>query len=368
MKLRPSRAVFPLFLFLPAALSAQGWSASVSAGRAVDDPVSARLGSGVVSLGVDYADSAARWLYLRGGTPLGSHGPAWGAGGAGAWLGIERGGMTVGVSLAGHAFGWNAVDSLESGGGATAEVMPAVTYARGRLRAEVASGFVGTTSLGDSTGPARGLSESSARLIASVAPGVELSGEGRFLHAADGDWRYAGAALQAERGPWAAWGYAGAWLGSFPAPRAAYGAGAGRRFGRTRLEAGVRQEPMDPLYLSTPRRTWSVQLSRAFGRVPAPGPRGPQPPSVLPAVANGVAVFRLPRGEYPQAPALVGDFSRWQPVPMTASGEWWTASVSLPTGVHHYVFRTAAGALVVPPGARTVDDGFGGTSAVLVVP
>ena len=64
----------------------------------------------------------------------------------------------------------------------------------------------------------------------------------------------------------------------------------------------------------------------------------------------------------------MADFSRWQPVAMTASGEWWTASVSLPTGVHHYVFRTAAGTLVVPPGARTVDDGFGGTSAVLVVP
>jgi hypothetical protein len=367
VKLRLSRFIVTLFLSLPATSSAQGWSASVAAGRAVDDPVSARLGSGVVSLGVDYADSAARWLYVRGGTPLGSHGPAWGAGGAGTWLGIEQGALTAGASLGGHVFGWNAADSVESGGGATVEVMPAVTFARGLLRAELASGFAGTTSAGDSSA-ARGLSESSARLIASVAPGVELSGEGRFLHASDGDWRYAGAAVQAERGRWEAWGYAGSWLGRFPAPRAALGAGASLRFGRTRVEAGVRQEPMDPLYLSTPRRTWSVQLSRALGRVPPAPRRGPQPPSVLPAVANGVAVFRLPRSEYPQAPALMGDFSRWQPVAMRAEGEWWTASVSLPTGVHHYVFRTAAGALVVPPGARTVDDGFGGTSAVLVVP
>lgn len=368
MTLRSTRVLFALFLSLPATASAQGWSASVSAGRAVDDPVSARIGSGVVSLGVDYADSAARWLYVRAGTPLGSHGPAWGAGGAGTWLGIERGALTVGASLGGHVFGWNAADSVESGGGATVEVMPAVTFARGRLRAELASGFAGTTSSGDSSS-ARGLSESSARLIASAAEGVELSGEGRFLHASDGDWRYAGAAVQAERGRWGAWAYAGSWLGSFPAPRAAFGAGASMRYGRTRVEAGVRQEPMDPLYLSTPRRTWSVQLSRAFGRVPRAPQRGPQPPPlVLPAVANGVAVFRLPRSEYPQAPALVGDFSRWQPVAMTAQGEWWTASVSLPTGVHHYGFRTAAGAFVVPPGARTVDDGFGGTSAVLVVP
>jgi hypothetical protein len=141
------------------------------------------------------------------------------------------------------------------------------------------------------------------------------------------------------------------------------------RYRRNRLEASVRQEPMDPLYLSTPRRTWSIQLSRGFGRVPAAPGRAPEPPPlVLPAVANGLAVFRLPRKDYPEPPVLVGDFSRWQPVAMAAEGEWWSASVSLAPGVHHYVFRTAAGAMVVPPGAPTVDDGFGGISAVLVVP
>ena len=59
MKLRQSPSLFALLLFIPAGSAAQGWSASVAAGRAVDDPVSARLGSSVVSLGVDYADSAA---------------------------------------------------------------------------------------------------------------------------------------------------------------------------------------------------------------------------------------------------------------------------------------------------------------------
>jgi hypothetical protein len=368
VKLRLSPSVFTLVLFLPAASAAQGWSASVAAGRAVDDPVSARLGSSVASLGVDYADSAARFLYLRAGTPLGSRGPAWGSGGAGTWLGVERGALPLGASLGGHVFGWGSADSVASGGGATVEVMPTVTFARGMLRAELASGFVGTTSASDSAGDARGLSESSARLIASVAPGVELSGEGRFLHASDGDWRYAGAAVQAERGRWEAWGYAGSWLGGFPDPRTAYGVGASARHGRTRLEASVRQEPMDPLYLSTPRRSWTLQLSRGFGRVPAAPARAPLPPPlVLPVVANGTAVFRLPRSEHPQAPALVGDFSGWRPVAMTAEGDWWTARVTLPPGVHHYAFRTAAG-IVVPPGAPTVDDGFGGVSAVLVAP
>jgi hypothetical protein len=369
VKLRQSLPLFTLLLSIPAAARAQGWSVGVSAGRATDDPLSARLGSSVVALGTDYADSAARWLYLRAGTPLGSQGPAWGAGGAGTWLGIERGALTAGVSLAGHLFGWGAADSVESGGGATVELMPTLTYARGRLRGELASGFAGTTAAADSAGGARGLSESSARLIASLPHGVELTGEGRFLHASDGDWSYAGVAVQAERGRWGGWGYAGSWLGSFPSPRTAYGVGASARWQRTKLEAAVRQEPMDPLYLSTARRTWSLQLSRGFGRVPAAPVRPPQPPPlVLPTVANGVAVFRLPRGEYPAAPALVGDFSRWEPVAMTAEGDWWTASVTLPAGVHHYGFRTASGSFVLPPGARTVDDGFGGVSAVLVVP
>jgi hypothetical protein len=320
-------------------------------------------------VGVDYADSASRWLYLRAGTPFGSSGPAWGSGGVGAWLGIERGAMTLGASLGGHGFAWGSADSVEAGGGATVEVMPTVTFARGPLRAELASGFVGTTGFSDASGPARGLSESAARLIASVAEGVELSGEGRFLHASDGDWRYAGTAVQVERERWGAWGYAGSWLGSFPAPRAAFGAGASMSFRRTRVEASVRQDPMDPLYLSTARRSWSLQLSRGFGRVPPAPARGTRPPPLtLPAVANGVAVFRLPRRDYPEAPVLVGDFSQWQPVAMTAEGEWWTASVALLRGVYHYGFRTPAGAFVTPAGARTVDDGFGGVSAVLVVP
>ena len=57
---------------LPAALGAQGWAVQAAAGRAVSDPVSARVGSNVASLGVEYGDSAARWLYLTAGTPLAS--------------------------------------------------------------------------------------------------------------------------------------------------------------------------------------------------------------------------------------------------------------------------------------------------------
>ncbi|HEX8245694.1 MAG TPA: glycogen-binding domain-containing protein, partial [Longimicrobium sp.] len=167
---------------------------------------------------------------------------------------------------------------------------------------------------------------------------------------------------------WGGWAYAGEWSGTdFPAPRLAFGAGASVRHRRARLEVGVRQEPMDPVYLSTPRRTWTVQLSHGIGRAPAP-PQAPPVPAFLPAVANGVAVFRLPRGEHPQPPVLVGDFSGWRPVAMTEEGDDWTVRVSLPPGAHHYGFRAADGTFFTPPGVPTVDDGFGGTSAVLLVP
>jgi hypothetical protein len=279
--------------------------------------------------------------------------------------------VTLGASLGLHGFGWGAADSVSSGVGGTVEVMPTVTVARGALRAELASGFVGTAQSAAGLTTRRGVSESSARLIATAAEGIELSGEGRFLHAADGDWPYAGGAVTLDRGGYGAWAYAGSWLASnLPTPKAALGAGGSVSVRRTKLEVAVRQEPSDPVYLSLPRRTWTVRLSRGFGRVPpAPARPGPElPPRYLPSVANGVAVFRLPRRDYPQAPALVGDFSDWRPVTMAEDGDYWTVRVEVPAGVHHYGFRAADGTLFLPPGAAAVDDGFGGRSAVLVVP
>jgi hypothetical protein len=140
-----------------------------------------------------------------------------------------------------------------------------------------------------------------------------------------------------------------------------------------RLEAGVRQEPVDPLYESIPRRSWTVQLSHAFGRAPAATRRiAPAPAtgtgSAAPVVANGRAVFRLPRRSYARAPSIVGDFTRWRPVRMTAAGAFWTVSVRVDQGAHHYGFKTAEGEFFTPSGVPTVSDGFGGRSAVLVVP
>ncbi|HEU4558010.1 MAG TPA: glycogen-binding domain-containing protein [Longimicrobium sp.] len=360
---------------IPAALGAQGWAVQAAAGRAISDPVSARVGSNVASLGVEYGDSAARWLYLTAGTPLGGNAPSWLAGGAGTWLGVDRGEWTLGASLGAHGFGFGAADSVSSGGGASAEVMPTFTLSRGSLRTELASGVVGAADFGgDSLSPgSRVVSASHARLIGTVAPGVELSGEARYLHSRDGGFPYAGAALEGQHGRYGGWVYAGRWLkDDFPAPKTAYGAGASVRFRRMRLEAAVRQEPLDPVYPGTPRRSWTVQLSQGFGRVPrAPWPAGGEelpPPSLAPVVTAGVATFRLPQADYPQPPELVGDFNCWEPLAMTAQDGYWTSSVQLAPGVHHYAYRVGDGTFFVPQGVPAVDDGFGGVSAVLVVP
>jgi len=360
-------------LTFPAALAAQGWTVEAAAGRAVSDPVSARVPSNVASLGVEYGDGAARWMYLTAGTPFGGNAPSWLAGGAGAWLGIDRGEWTLGASLGAQGYGYGAADSVQSGGGASVEVLPTFTLSRGRLRTELAAGVVGVTDFGDDSVSlgSRAVGESSARLIGTVAPGVELSGEARYLYSRDGGFPYAGAAVQGERGRYAGWAYAGQWLkADWPSPKTAYGAGASVRFRRTRLEAAVRQEPVDPVYLGTPRRSWTVALSQGFGRVPAAPRRAEElpPPSFAPAVENGVATFRLPRSAYPRAPALVGDFNQWRPLAMTAAEGVWTVSVRLPTGAHHYAYRLADGTVFTPPGVPTVDDGFGGVSAVVVVP
>ncbi|HEU4451761.1 MAG TPA: hypothetical protein VFR81_01840, partial [Longimicrobium sp.] len=118
-----------------------------------------------------------------------------------------------------------------------------------------------------------------------------------------------------------------------------------------------------------PRRTWSVQLSRAIGRVPEE-PAAPlaAAPALAPEVAGGTATFRLPAGAGEAAPVLVADFNSWRPVAMTRDGAFWTVSVRVAPGAHHYAFRRADGTVVVPPGVPTVDDGFGGVSAVLLVP
>jgi hypothetical protein len=76
---------------------------------------------------------------------------------------------------------------------------------------------------------------------------------------------------------------------------------------------------------------------------------------------------------YPGASSvsLMGDFNAWdrKGMPMTrASGGGWRVTLKVPRGVYHYNLLVDGETIVHDPGAAAqVDDGFGGTSSVMVV-
>lgn len=365
MSVRLLATVCAALLLAPAAAAAQ-WTLEAAAGRAVHDPVSARVLTTSASLSLAYAGGAREWGYVSGGAPLEGGGPGWGAGGVGAWLGFDRGALQLGVNAAGHGYAYGQAGPNPAGSGGTVEVLPTVSWRRGRVTAELSSGFSGAADvLGDST-DRRGFHDSALQLAVSPVEGVTVGGDARWVRGEGGEWPYAGGSAEVRRSWGGAWAYAGAWLDDErPDPAAAYGLGLRVRvLDRTEVQAAVRQEPFDPLYWTAPRRTWSVSLSRALGR----RPDAAAPPVRLPVLSNGWAVFRLPRVDHAGPPMLLGDFSGWRPVAMTEEGDAWVVRVKVEPGAYHYAYRTADGRMVVPDGVPAVDDGFGGRSAVLVVP
>lgn len=364
MTVRRLAAACAALVMGPGAAAAQ-WTVEAAAGRAVHDPVSARVRTTSASLGLGYEGPAGEWVYVAGGAPLEGGGPGWGAGGLGGWVGVRAGALQLGLSAAGHGYGYGKAGPNPAGSGGTVLLLPTLAWRGGVIAAEVSSGFSGAMDvLGDSV-DRRGFHDSAARLSLSPAEGVTVAGDARWVRGEGGDWPYAGGSAEV-RHPWgSAWAYAGAWLADDqPEPATAYGLGVRLRvLPRTDVQASVRQEPFDPLYWTAPRRTWSVSLSRTLGRE-----RRAAPPLRQPRLANGWAVFRLPRRDHSQAPVVMGDFSGWEPVAMSEEGGAWVARVRVAPGAYHYAYRTADGQVVVPDGVPTVDDGFGGRSAVLVVP
>lgn len=357
-------------LTAPVAAVGQGWRVDVGAGHATHDPVAARVATVNASAGVRFADDGGRWLILSGGVPLDGRGPGWGTAGAGGeWTLLGGPRLSLGLRGSLDAFGYGATDSLRAGGGALVAAAPTVSLARGPLSLELHAGALTVSErLDGETLDPRTFADAGARMGWEVVPEVELAAEGRWLHGADGGFPYAGASAGVRRAWGAAWAHAGRWLGDgLPMPRAAFGAGASVRVGwASEVEVGWQQQPSDPVYLNAPRRTWSVQLSRALG----PGARARRrvPVPVVPPMEGGRVVLALAAVDGEAAPSVLGDFTEWQPVRMTRDGGRWTVALDVPPGTYHYGFRDAAGEWFLPPTVPVVDDGMGGTSAVLVVP
>ncbi|HYW08699.1 MAG TPA: glycogen-binding domain-containing protein [Longimicrobium sp.] len=347
---------------IAAPLHAQGWMVDATAGRAAYDAVSARVGTTTASVSLAYA-AGPRWHYASTGVPIRGGGPQWAATGTGGWLAFpEHRGLTLGANLGGHAYAYARADSVSAGGGGTVEVIPTAVLRRGPIRAEVSAGFMGVVeAFSRFYNQNRGYLDSGARLAWTPAPGVELAADARYLRNDVQGWPFAGGSAQVERRWGGAWAYAGAWIDE---SAASAGVGASVKLGaRTEVATSFRREASDPVYRNLPRQTWSLSVRRRLG---GGAPRGT--PAPIPLVAAGSVTFRLPRRDGEAAPAVVGDFTSWLPVRMTAEGEVWVATMRVPRGVHYYGFRTGEGRFILPEGVARIDDGMGGSSAVLVVP
>jgi hypothetical protein len=242
--------------------------------------------------------------------------------------------------------------------------MPLVTVGSRSARLDVRSGirYFANSFAGESE--TRRVHQSDARLSFGGS-GLRVTGEGRFLRADEGDYPYVGAEAEAALGKAILWAAGGKWL-SDEVDSPVWGGGALFQVGSANdVFASFRQETNDPLYWQTPRRSWSVGVSRRLGVAPA---RAGSP--VLPPEIRGERVtFRLPIGESTIPPLLGGDFTSWEAVPMTRNGEFWTVSLPIPSGVYRYAFRRPDGEWFVPVTVPDrVEDGFGGYSATLVVP
>ncbi|MEX2583241.1 MAG: glycogen-binding domain-containing protein [Gemmatimonadota bacterium] len=347
-------AVFAVSL-LPSAGATQ-WRVDASVGSFANEALADDLDSNNLIVGV--RRSGANWLYVTTGLPLDAVGSSWGAAGVGTEI-VRRGGVDVGV--AGNLEGWAFGGDSASGWGAIGEIGPFARAVAGPITIDASSGVVHHRAPDSEISGDRTLSASRLGLSLPTSGAWEAGTELRYLHGQDGGFAYVGTFLSAEAGAVGAWGRGGHWL-SDRIPRPEWSAGVYLSAAeRVRLEASVRQDTNDPLFWTEPRRSWTVGVSYAVS--PAPST-----PPLLPLVESGRAVIRIPVVESPDRPLIAGDFSGWQPIPMSREGGFWTVAVPVRPGVYHYSFRTADGRWFLPPSTITrVDDGFGGENGVLVV-
>ena len=345
------------------AVNGQGWSAEVSAGRLVYDPVLANVGTSNLMGSLRYDTHRETWVYGAAAVPAGDGHNVWGAGGAGGRFtppALQAGRASIGADLGAHAFSFRdrLVDS--TGSGFALDAMPFARLTSGAGFVEARGGWRGNTLSFAGIRDSRGVFETGAR--GGYGSTVRVEGDAHWIHASEGTYPFVGATVAYDASPVTVWGQIGKWLATDLDERV-WALGTGVSVGaRTTVWGNVRQEGPDPLYWNPSRRTWSVGLTQRLGRLPAPA----LPLSASPA---GTVIVRLPAADAPAgAVSIAGDFNNWQPAPMQREGSNWIIRLSLMPGVYHYTFRSATGEWFVPVStAGRRDDGMGGFVAVLVV-
>ena len=341
---------------------AQGWSADLSAGRTVYDPLFAAVGTNSLVGTIRYDSRRDTWVYGAAAPPSGQNGTFWGAAGAGGRLTRtpQGGRLSVGADVGAHGFSFrDRVVSL-SGNGGTLEAVPFVRVALGDGFVEGGGGWRGHTLAYAGVRENRGIVET--RVRAGYSRIVHIEGNARWVHAAEGTYPFVATTLSYDATRGGLWGQVGKWVATDLDDRT-WGVGGAVNVRRgTTLWGTIRRVGSDPLYWNLPRRTWTIGLTQRLGRTP-------RPVLPMPRSQDGIIVVRLPAGDAPAGAVFIGgDFNNWQPAPMMREGSDWVARLPLAAGVYHYAFRSANGDWFVPTstsGRR--DDGMGGYQAVLVV-
>jgi hypothetical protein len=352
------------FVVAAAPAHAQVWSLDLSGGRTVYEPVPVNVSTNNLVGTVRYDARRGEWVYGTAALPLGSTAPFWdgvGAGGSFSRPASHLPHLSFGTDLDAHGFMFRDAAVQQIGNGAMFEGVPFARLSRDAASVELRGGWRGHVLSFAGTTETRGVFETGIRAAFDAA--VNLRGDLRWVHAAEGVFPFVGASIvYPKSSPVGVWASAGKWLGN-GLTDSSWGIGATVAIsGRSSLWVSAQQEAPDPLYWNAQRRSWAVGVTRHLTRLPTPI-------TPAPAADPGGVVIRVRAADTPAGDVFIaGTFNNWQPQPMRREGDEWIVRLPLAPGVYQYSFRSSTGEWFVPastPGRR--DDGMGGHEALLVV-
>lgn len=378
--------------FIRSSLAVLALTASVSTGQAQQWNIDAEAGrirsaldpnapqSQTLALGLRY-DDALTGFRLSGGVPTNAAEPLWGAIGGARRVAARKSSLIFGVDVAGNAlvlhdrevrtrevpgggiFNPGRTETLPSRSGAAfaAQALPIIGFETARLQAHARAGVSQSRSRFGDRDLERTVRMADAQLTFAPSNALLLMPAVRHYRADEGNYTYAGVSALAGNNLVNGWATVGQWLSSENASTP-WAAGATLRFHeRAAVNASVRHDAVDPLYLAPAQTAWNVGVSILLaGKRPSAAP--------VPArYEGGRATIRV-RASSATSLSIAGDFNAWKPAPMQRAGKEWTYTTALKPGVYNYAFVDESGEWFVPekhPGRK--DDGMGGHVAVLVV-
>jgi hypothetical protein len=346
----------PLLCALPAA--AQQWTADVYAGGTRYDALASFVGAANL-VGNVRVESSRLFAYLSAAAPLDSDAPLWSALGGGMRLrrGLTHGGR-IGLDIGADAYAFRHT-AAATGKGATTHVLPLVGLTRGIVDVQLRGGRRDHHADRPGGTSSRHMYEAGARGTLGGATHVAVA-DLRVLTASGASYPMAQLQVGTTFHDARFWGLAGRWFGD-DLRETVWGAGGSVQIGlRGELWASGRHDA-EPLYLTLPRTSWNIGYSMKLGHVERVTP--------APVLRDGMIVVRLLRSaDADAAPAVAGEFSDWQPLPMRASGDEWVIEIPARPGVYRFAFVAPTGEWFVPEGyPGRMDDDMGGHVAVVVV-